>query len=124
MKNQLGKKGQIFSQKKRRKTNHANLLKALLPIVAGIETVESILKFPTDLRVLCFSSTTAPEEEEPGPLLLLLLLMNNDPLFHLNEPRGNELRLFSFVLTGVRSILSFGLLFALSFALAETVGAM
>lgn len=89
--------------------------------MAGIETAESRLTSPVDLMDSFFSSTLCE--------LLLSLL---DPLFHLKEPifgvKGNENLLFDSVPPppgGVPgTILSLGLLLALTLALAETVGAM
>lgn len=100
------------------KRNHTNRLNGFLPTPTGKETVESILKLPTECRGW-FLSMSLPE---PDPLP-----ENKDPLFHLKDPipcaRGNELRLFESLL-GVPGILSLGLLLALTFALAETVGVM
>jgi len=50
--------------------------------------------------------------------------MTNDPLFHLNVSCVGGFDIILFSLTGVPITLSFGLLFGLTFALAETVGAM
>lgn len=121
-----------FQMKKRRKNftnytnklihkriakHHTNLLKGLLPTVAGIETVESMLKSPRKCEEICFSVTFwAAAASLP------------EPLFHLKAPmfdvRENENRLFDVSFAGASTCLSFGLLLALAFALAEAVGVM
>lgn len=114
----------LKKKKKDKKFNHTNRLKGFLPTMAGIETAESTLISPMDLMDSCFSSTLCDE------LLLLLLLSLLDPLFHLKEEifgvRGNENLLFESPPDGgvPGTILSLGLLLALTLAFAETVGAM
>lgn len=108
-----------LKKKKMGKRNHTNLLNGFLPMApAGRETVESTLRLPVESSVWCLS--------KPFPLCKFELLPEKtDPLFHLKDPipcdRGNELLLLV-SLVGVVGNRSLGLLLALTFAFAETVG--
>lgn len=99
------------------KKNHTNRLNGFRPTVAGMETVESTLKFPIDCRDWFLSKTLWELES--------LLVESNEPFFHLKEPmpcvKGKESLLCDSLL-GVPGNLSLGLLLGLTFAFAETVG--